>query len=214
MPIGLPKVPYRIPGDEDASWVDMYNGLYRRRALFLFKELDTELSNQLMGIMIYLGIEEPNLDINLYINSPGGFVSPGIALYDVMRGLQADVQTICFGIAASVASYILLGGEVGKRLAVPHARIMMHQPSSAHYESYTKDFIWETSEVMRMREIVISEYVQRTGQPFNVVSADLERDVFMSAEQARSYGIIDEIARNEGKERADYINNLKKKDEY
>nr|UEN67251.1 clp protease proteolytic subunit [Sophora prazeri] len=123
MPIGVPKVPFRIPGEEDASWVDiLINRLYRERLLFLGQEVDSEISNQLIGLMVYLSIEDDNQDLYLFINSPGGWVIPGIAIYDTMQFVQPDVQTVCMGLAASMGSFILAGGEITKRLAFPHAQ--------------------------------------------------------------------------------------------
>ncbi|KAL9991161.1 putative endopeptidase Clp [Helianthus debilis subsp. tardiflorus] len=182
MPIGVPKVPFRSPGEEDASWVDIYNRLYRERLLFLGQEVDSEISNQLIGLMIYLSIEDDTQDLYLFINSPGGWVIPGVALYDTMQFVQPDVHTICMGSAASMGSFILVGGEITKRLAFPHAcsngRI---HPGSGR-------------ELLKLRETLTRVYVQRTGKPVWVVSEDMERDVFMSATEAQAYGIVDLVA--------------------
>nr|YP_009924482.1 clp protease proteolytic subunit [Styrax faberi]QNH68238.1 clp protease proteolytic subunit [Styrax faberi] len=121
MPIGVPKVPFRSPGEEDASWVDVYR-LYRERLLFLGQEVDSEISNQLIGLMVYLSIEDDTKDLYLFINSPGGWVIPGVAIYDTIQFVQPDVHTICMGLAASMGSFILVGGEITKRLAFPHGK--------------------------------------------------------------------------------------------
>nr|YP_009002280.1 ATP-dependent Clp protease proteolytic subunit [Pinguicula ehlersiae]CDL78836.1 ATP-dependent Clp protease proteolytic subunit [Pinguicula ehlersiae] len=191
MPIGVPKVPFRIPGEEDATWVDVYNRLYQARFLFLGQEVDIEIGNQLMGLMIYLSIEDNTKDQYLFINSPGGWVVPGIAIYDTMQSVQPEVHTICMGLAASMGSFILVGGEITKRLAFPHARVMIHQPASAFFEAQTGEFILEAEELLKIRENLTSVYVQRTGKPLWVVSEDMERDVFMSATEAQDYGIVD-----------------------
>ena len=128
MPIGVPKVPFRLPGEPEAQWVDLYNRLFRERAVFFCQELDDELANQLIGIMLYLNAEEETKGLYIYINSPGGSVTCGIGVYDAMNYIQADVTTICVGTAASMASFILAGGKIGKRIALPHSRIMIHQP--------------------------------------------------------------------------------------
>nr|QXE45709.1 ATP-dependent clp protease proteolytic subunit [Glischrocaryon aureum] len=190
MPIGVPKVPFRIPGEEDATWVDV-NRLYRERLLFLGQEVDSEVSNQLIGLMIYLTIEDETKDLYLFINSPGGWVVPGLAIYDTMRFVRPDVHTICMGLAASMGSFLLVGGEITKRLAFPHARVMIHQPASSFYETQTGEFILEAEELLNLREAITRVYVQRTGKPFWVVSEDLERDVFMSATEAQAHGLID-----------------------
>nr|YP_009272101.1 ClpP [Artemisia argyi]YP_009307777.1 ClpP [Artemisia gmelinii]YP_009307865.1 ClpP [Artemisia capillaris]YP_009473174.1 ATP-dependent Clp protease proteolytic subunit [Chrysanthemum boreale]YP_009526032.1 ClpP [Artemisia selengensis]YP_009995191.1 ATP-dependent Clp protease proteolytic subunit [Stilpnolepis centiflora]YP_010119416.1 Clp protease proteolytic subunit [Chrysanthemum zawadskii]YP_010154988.1 Clp protease proteolytic subunit [Chrysanthemum lavandulifolium]YP_010155076.1 Clp pr len=193
MPIGVPKVPFRSPGEEDASWVDI-NRLYRERLLFLGQEVDSEISNQLIGLMIYLSIEDDTKDLYLFINSPGGWVIPGVALYDTMQFVQPDVHTICMGSAASMGSFILVGGEITKRLAFPHARVMIHQPAGSFSEVATGEFILEVGELLKLRETLTRVYVQRTGKPLWVVSEDMERDVFMSATEAQAYGIVDLVA--------------------
>nr|YP_010421634.1 clp protease proteolytic subunit [Urtica magellanica]USG55686.1 clp protease proteolytic subunit [Urtica magellanica] len=194
MPIGVPKVPFRSPGEEDASWVDVLNRLYRERFLFLGQEVDTEISNQLIGLMVYLSIEDDTKDLYLFINSPGGWVIPGLGIYDTMQFVQPDVQTICIGLAASMGSFILVGGEITKRLAFPHARVMIHQPSSSFYQASTGDFILEAEELLTMRETLTKVYVQRTGKSLWVVSEDMERDVFMSAIEAQTHGLVDLVA--------------------
>nr|YP_010605660.1 ATP-dependent Clp protease proteolytic subunit [Aster procerus]UZP15282.1 ATP-dependent Clp protease proteolytic subunit [Aster sp. XL-2021]WAN80976.1 ATP-dependent Clp protease proteolytic subunit [Aster procerus] len=204
MPIGVPKVPFRSPGEEDATWVDI-NRLYRERLLFLGQEVDSEISNQLIGLMIYLSMENDTQDLYLFINSPGGWVIPGVALYDTMQFVQPDVQTICMGSAASMGSFILVGGEITKRLAFPHARnretffsyiirVMIHQPAGSFSEVATGEFILEVGELLKLRETLTRVYVQRTGKPFWVVSEDMERDIFMSATEAQAYGIVDLVA--------------------
>nr|YP_010324117.1 clp protease proteolytic subunit [Camellia aurea]YP_010519323.1 clp protease proteolytic subunit [Camellia lipingensis]YP_010622940.1 clp protease proteolytic subunit [Camellia pyxidiacea]YP_010955699.1 clp protease proteolytic subunit [Camellia rubimuricata]UDF87178.1 clp protease proteolytic subunit [Camellia pyxidiacea var. rubituberculata]UFK31994.1 clp protease proteolytic subunit [Camellia trichosperma]UFP92512.1 clp protease proteolytic subunit [Camellia semiserrata var. magnocarpa] len=212
MPIGVPKVPFRSPGEEDASWIDVYR-LYRERLLFLGQGVDSEISNQLIGLMVYLSIEDDTKDLYLFINSPGGWVIPGVAIYDTMQFVQPDVHTICMGLAASMGSFLLVGGEITKRLAFPHVsfiftssyeieepllcyiiRVMIHQPASSFYEAQTGEFILEAEELLKLRETLTRVYVQRTGKPLWVVSEDMERDVFMSATEAQAYGIVDLVA--------------------
>ena len=132
MPIGVPKVPFRLPGEPSAQWVDLYNRLYRERVLFLCQELDDELANQLVGIMVFLTAEDNSKGLYIYINSPGGSVTSGIAVYDGMNYATIDITTICVGTAASMASFVLAGGEKGKRIALPHSRIMIHQPEGGN----------------------------------------------------------------------------------
>nr|QEG98404.1 ATP-dependent Clp protease proteolytic [Burmannia itoana] len=193
MPVGVPKVPFRIPGEENAGWIDI-NRLYRERALFLGQEVNSEISNQLVGLIVYLNIEDNTKDIYLFINSPGGWVIPGIAIYDIMQFVPSDVHTICIGLAASMGSFILVGGEITKRLAFPHARVMIHQPYSSFYEAQVVEFILEAEELLKLRETLTKVYAQRTGTSLWVVSEDMERDVFMSATEAKAYGIVDLVA--------------------
>ena len=126
MPIGVPKVAYRLPGEATPQWVDLYNRLYRERVLFLGSGLDDELANQLNGIMLYLSAEDSSRSLFLYINSPGGSVTAGLSVFDIMNYVQASVTTIGIGFAASMASFILAGGERGSRIALPHCRVMIH----------------------------------------------------------------------------------------
>lgn len=194
MPIGVPKVPFRIPGEEDASWIDVYNRLYRDRLLFLGQDVDDEIANQLIGIMIYLNGENQSKDMYMYINSPGGAVLAGISVYDAMQFVVPDVHTICMGLAASMGSFILTGGEISKRLALPHARVMIHQPASSFYEGQAGECMIEAEEVLKLKDCVTKVYMQRTGKPMAVISEDMERDVFMSAKEAQIYGIVDLVA--------------------
>jgi ATP-dependent Clp protease protease subunit len=193
MPIGVPKVPFRLPGDSSAQWVDLYNRLYRERVLFLCQELEDELSNQLIGIMLYLNAEESTKGIYIYINSPGGSVTCGIAVYDAMHYIDSDVTTICVGTAASMASFILAGGDRGKRIALPNARIMIHQPEGGS-QGQASEVLSESEEVMRIRRQVGRVYAERTGQPLSRISRDMDRDQFMSAREAKDYGLVDQVA--------------------
>lgn len=193
MPIGVPKVPYRLPGEETAQWVDLYNRLYRDRILFLCQDLDDELANQLIGIMLYLNAEDKSQEIFLYINSPGGSVTCGIGVYDAMNYIQSDVTTICIGTAASMASLVLSGGARGKRLALPHCRIMIHQPAGGS-QGQTSLVLSEAEEMLRIRDEVVSIYANKTGQTLAKISQDINRDQFMSAHEAKEYGLVDRIA--------------------
>nr|YP_010587243.1 clp protease proteolytic subunit [Corethrodendron multijugum]UZZ46207.1 clp protease proteolytic subunit [Corethrodendron multijugum]WRO39529.1 clp protease proteolytic subunit [Corethrodendron fruticosum] len=194
MPIGVPKVPFLLPGDDEASWIDLYNRLFQERLLFLGQEVNSEISNQLVGLMVYLSLEDKNKDLYLFINSPGGGVISGMAIFDTMQFIEAEVQTVCVGLAASMGSLLLLGGEVTKRLAFPHARVMIHQPASGFYEGQTVDCMLEANELLKMRKTMTNIYAQRTGKPSWQISKDMERDFYMSAEEAQAYGIIDTVA--------------------
>ena len=196
MPIGVPKVPFRLPGEEESVWIDVYNRLYRERVLFLGQDVDDEIANQLVGIMIYLNAEDKTKDLFMYINSPGGGVLPGISVYDTMQFVIPDVHTIGMGVAASMASFILMGGEITKRIALPHARVMIHQPASSFYEGQTAECIMEAQEVLTLKDNITQLYAQRTGLPVQVISREMERDMFMSAKEAQSLGIVDRVTVN------------------
>nr|WFG49798.1 ATP-dependent Clp protease proteolytic subunit [Caragana rosea] len=193
MPVGVPKVPFLLPGDDDASWIDLYNRLFQERLLFLGQEVDSEISNQLVGVMVYLSLEDKTKDLYLFINSPGGGVISGMAMFDAMQFVEADVQTVCVGLAASMGSLLLVGGEITKRLAFPHARVMIHQPASSFYEGQTAECMLEANELLKLRQTMTNIYAQRTGKPSWQISKDMERDHYMSAEEAQAHGIVDMV---------------------
>nr|YP_010444759.1 clp protease proteolytic subunit [Schizaea fistulosa]UTJ90212.1 clp protease proteolytic subunit [Schizaea fistulosa] len=194
MPIGVPKVPFRLPGEEDAVRVDAYNRLHRERLPFSGQQIDDEIANQLIGITMYLNGEDGTKDMYSYVNSPGGAVLPGISIYDAMQFVVPDVHTICMGLAASMGSFVLTGGEITKRIALPHARVMIHQPASSYYDGQAGECVMEAEEVSKLRDCITKIHVQRTGKPLWMISEDMERDVFTSAEDARDYGIVDFVA--------------------
>nr|QKK52408.1 ATP-dependent protease subunit [Shehbazia tibetica] len=201
MPVGVPKVLLIISSedeeeDDEISWVDVYNRLYRERFVFLGQETDTETTNNVVGLMVFLGLDDSTIDINLYINSPGGGALNGIALFDGMHYVDPNVHTICIGIAASTASFVLIGGKYNKRLAYPHARVMIHQPACSFFESPSGEFYLETYEILRIRTAISEVYIKETGQPAWVIYDDMERDVFMSATEAQAHGIVDHVGVN------------------
>ena len=196
MPIGIPKVPYQFPGEPYSQWIDIYDRLYRERIIFLGKEVDDEIANQIISVMLYLDSEESGKDIELHINSPGGSVSAGLAIYDTMQYIKSDIVTICVGLAASMGSFLLTAGTKGKRFALPHARIMMHQPSKAGTQGSASDIEIEAKEILRIRRRLNEIYAERTGQPLEKIEKDTDRDFFMSAEEAKEYGLIDRVLSN------------------
>jgi ATP-dependent Clp protease protease subunit len=196
MPIGVPKVAYRLPGEASPQWVDLYNRLYRERVLFLGSGLDDELANQLNGIMLYLSAEDSSRRLFLYINSPGGSVTSGLSVFDIMNYVGASVTTIGIGFAASMASFILAGGEKGSRLALPHCRVMVHQPQGG-MEGQASEIVLEKEEIIRLRKTLGRVYADITGQDLEVIAQDLDRDKYLSASAAKRYGIVDLVASTE-----------------
>ncbi|MEQ9000589.1 MAG: ATP-dependent Clp protease proteolytic subunit [Coleofasciculus sp. B1-GNL1-01] len=192
MPIGVPKVPYQLPGSPYSDWIDIYNRLYRERIIFLGKEVDDEITNQIIAVMLYLDSEDQNKDIYLYINSPGGSVTAGMAIYDTMQHIKSDVVTICVGLAASMGSFLLAAGKQGKRLALPHSRIMIHQPSGG-VRGQATDIEIEAREILRIRRQLNQIYADKTGQTVEKIEKDIDRDFFMSAQEAKEYGLIDRV---------------------
>lgn len=192
MPIGVPKVPYKMPGDPYTQWIDIYNRLYRERIIFLGKEVDDEIANQIVAVMLYLDSEDSTKDIRLYINSPGGSVTAGMAIFDTMQHIKSDVTTICVGLAASMGSFLLMAGTKGKRFALPHSRIMIHQPMGGTRGQAT-DIEIEAREILRIKKQLNLEYATRTGQPIEKIERDMDRDYFLSAEESKTYGLIDRV---------------------
>lgn len=192
MPIGVPKVPYRMPGAAYTDWVNIYDRLYRERIIFIGKDIDDELANQIIAVMLYLDSEDSGKDIILYINSPGGYVTSGMAIFDTMQHIKSDVVTICVGLAASMGSFLLAAGTKGKRLALPHSRIMIHQPSGGT-RGQASDIEIEAREILRIRNQLNQIYADRTGQTLAKIEKDMDRDFFMSAAEAKEYGLIDRV---------------------
>eukprot|EP01084_Bolivina_argentea_P065616 119591_1 len=192
MPIGIPKVAYRIPGAQQADWVDIYNRMYRERIIFLGQEIDDEFANQIIGVMLYLDQEDSMKPIYLYINCPGGSVIAGLAIHDTMQHIKSEVITINLGLAASMASFLLAAGQAGKRMALPHSRVMIHQPMGGA-QGQAEDIKVEAAQIMRIRDNIVKMYGQVSGRTLDEVTAALDRDNFMSAQQALDFGLIDRV---------------------
>ncbi|TRU84998.1 MAG: ATP-dependent Clp protease proteolytic subunit [Microcystis novacekii Mn_MB_F_20050700_S1] len=197
MPIGVPKVPYRLPGSQYEQWISIYSRLSVERILFLGQEVTDGLANALVAQMLYLDSEDPTKPIYLYINSPGGSVTAGMAIYDTMQYIKAEVVTICVGLAASMGAFLLASGSPGKRLALPHARIMIHQPMGGTGRRQATDIDIEAKEILRIRQQLNEIMANRTGQTIERIEKDTDRDYFLSAEEAVAYGLIDKVV--EGK---------------
>jgi len=194
MPIGVPKVPYQLPGQPYSDWINIYDRLYRERIIFLGRGINDTLANQVIAVMLYLDSEDPSKPIYLYINCPGGTVSGGMAIYDTMQHIKSEVVTICVGIAASMGAFLLSAGTQGKRLALPHSRIMIHQPyGGTQGQRQATDIEIEAKEMIRIREQLDQIMANHTGQTVEKIKKDTDRDYFMSAEEAKEYGIIDSV---------------------
>jgi ATP-dependent Clp protease, protease subunit len=193
MPIGTPKVPYRLPGSSYEQWIDIYQRLSLERIIFLSQDVDDNIANQIVAIMLYLDSEDPTKPIQLYINSPGGSVTAGMAIYDTMQHIKSEVITICVGLAASMGAFLLAAGSKGKRVALPHTRIMIHQPLGGTGRQQATDIEIEAREIIRMRSQLNQMLADRTGQPLEKIERDTDRDYFMSAAEAKEYGLIDRV---------------------
>lgn len=194
MPIGVPRVPYQMPGQAYTDWINIYDRLYRERIIFLGRGINDGLANQIIAVMLYLDSEDNNKPIYLYINSPGGSVTAGLAIYDTMQHIKSDVVTICVGLAASMGAFLLAAGTKGKRLALPHSRIMIHQPlGGIQGRRQATDIEIEAKEILRIKDDLNRMMAYHTGQPVEKIAKDTDRDFFMSAQEAKEYGLIDKV---------------------
>ena len=171
---------------------DIYSRLLKDRIVFLGGEIDDDTANLVVAQLLFLEMEDPDSDINLYINSPGGSVTAGMAIYDTMRYIKPQVRTVCVGMAASMGAFLLMAGEKGKRLALPNAEVMIHQPLGGAQGQAT-DVAIRAEWLMKTKKKMNAWMAEMTGQPLKKIQADVERDYFMSAEEALEYHIIDEI---------------------
>jgi len=171
---------------------DIYSRLLKDRIIFIGLPIDDNISNLVIAQLLFLEAEDPEKDIHLYINSPGGYVNSGLAIYDTIQYIKPDVSTICIGQAMSMASLLLAAGTKGKRFALPHARILIHQPIGG-VQGQASDIEIHAREILKMREVLNDILVKHTGQPLKKIQQDTDRDFFMSAQAAKEYGIIDEV---------------------
>jgi ATP-dependent Clp protease protease subunit len=194
MPIGIPSVPYRLPGSSYEQWINIYERLFRERIIFLSEEVDDGIANAIVAYMLYLDSDDQTKPIYLYINSPGGSVTAGMAIYDTMQHIKSEVVTICVGLAASMGAFLLTAGSPGKRLALPHSRIMIHQPlGGTGGRRQATDIDIEARQILRVRQELNELMARHTGQSIEQIQKDTDRDNFMSAEEAKKYGLIDRV---------------------
>ena len=171
---------------------DIYSRLLRERIIFLGTAIDDTVADSLVAQLLFLEAEDPEKDIQIYINSPGGSVTAGMAIYDTMQQVSCDVVTICFGLAASMGAFLLSGGTPGKRMSLPSSRIMIHQPLGGA-QGQAVDIEIQAKEILYHKRKLNELLAQHTGQPLDRIEADTERDFFMSADEAKSYGLIDQV---------------------
>lgn len=171
---------------------DIYSRLLKDRIIFVGTPIYDHISNLIIAQLLFLEADDPDKDINLYINSPGGVVSSGLAIYDTMQYIKPRVSTICIGQAASMGAVLLAAGEKGKRFALPHTRVMIHQPMGG-FQGQATDIEIHAREILKIRESLNSILARHTGQPLKRIQKDTDRDFFMSGEEAREYGVIDEV---------------------
>lgn len=176
---------------------DLYSRLLRERIIFLGTPVDDNVADLLVAQLLFLDAEDPEKDVQIYINSPGGSVTAGMAIYDTMKQIRPDVVTICYGLAASMGAFLLSGGTKGKRLSLPSSRIMIHQPLGGA-QGQAVDIEIQAREILYHKRTLNELLAQHTGQPLERIEADTERDFFMSAEEAKAYGLIDQVVSRPG----------------
>jgi len=174
---------------------DIYSRLLKDRIVFIGSPIDDETANLLIAQLLFLESEDPDKDINFYINSPGGKVSAGMAIYDTMQYIKPDIATVCIGLAASMGAFLLAAGTKGKRFSLPHSRIMIHQPMGGT-QGQASDIAIQAQEILKMKETLNQLLAKHTGKPIEQVQADTDRDFYMSSEEAKEYGIIDHVIRD------------------
>ncbi len=174
---------------------DIYSRLLNERIVFIGQQIDDDIANLVVAQLIHLESDDPDKDIHLYINSPGGSVSAGMAVYDTMQFIKCDVSTLCTGLAASMGAFLLAAGEKGKRFCLPNSRVRIHQPSGG-FSGQASDIEIHAKEVLYLKRKLNEMMAQHTGQPIEVIERDTDRDNFMSAEDAVKYGLIDRVLKN------------------
>jgi ATP-dependent Clp protease, protease subunit len=189
--LGLVPMVIETSGRGERAY-DIYSRLLRERIVFLVGPVNDQSANVVVAQLLFLESENPDKDISLYINSPGGSVSAGLSIFDTMQFIKPDVSTMCLGMAASMGAFLMAAGAKGKRFALPNSRVMIHQPSGGA-QGQASDIEIQAREILKLRESLNAILAERTGQPLEKIRLDSERDFFMSADEAREYGLIDQV---------------------
>ena len=193
----LPHV-YEREGRQERAW-DIYSRLLRDRIIFIGTQIDSYVTNSIIAQLLFLQMEDPKKDVHVYINSPGGSVADGMAIYDTLRFMECDVTTYCIGMAASMGAVLLSSGTKGKRFALPNSRVMIHQPSGGA-GGQTSDISIAAKEILRWRQTINEILSQHSGKTIEQLEKDSDRDYYMSAEEAKDYGLVDEVISKKPKE--------------
>ena len=217
MPKATPKVPYKYPGSEQPQWVDVYNRMYRERIMFLSQPISDNFANQMIAVLLYMESEDATSPAAMYCNVPGGLSKAGLAIYDTMRIMPYDIQTVNMGVCAQVAAFLVAGGTPGKRYALPNARFAMQNPTlDPSYDNEGKPFLrrmqatemqLEVEEILREKKRMLEGFSQFTGRDQDLLKRDFTRDFYLTAPEALQYGLIDQILQSK---RSDKI--LREKD--
>ncbi len=194
--LGMVPIVIETSGRGERAY-DIYSRLLRERLIFLVGPVNDQTANLVVAQMLFLESENPDKDISLYINSPGGSVSAGLSIFDTMQFIKPDVSTMCMGVAASMGSFLLMAGAKGKRFALPHSRVMIHQPSGGA-QGTAADIEIMAREILYLRSQMNQLFAKHTGKPIEQIERDMDRDRFMSAEEAKAYGVIDNVISHRG----------------
>ena len=196
----MPMVPSVVERSSRGEWsFDIYSRLLRERVIFIGTPIDDQIANLVVAQLIHLESDDPDKDIAIYINSPGGHVYAGLAIYDTMQFIKPEIQTTCVGIAMSMGSLLLAGGTPGKRFALPNSRLLIHQPSGG-FEGQASDIAIQAREALELHRSLDQIYANHTGKPVEEVHEDMDRDRFFTADQAVEYGLIDQVLTNRNKD--------------
>lgn len=191
---GMPKVPYKAPGAQNHEFIDIFNRLYRERIIYVGQDLDDEQANQIIAVMLYLENDDANANVSFYFNCPGGTVAAGLAIYDCMRAMRFPVVTINLGLAASMSAFLVGAGTKGKRLALPNSRFLLQAPSlNDAVRGQASDIEIEVKNILSQRKRIVSGLQEFTGRSEDEISKDLARDMYLTAPEARTYGLIDQV---------------------
>ncbi|HLB59720.1 MAG TPA: ATP-dependent Clp endopeptidase proteolytic subunit ClpP [Bdellovibrionota bacterium] len=195
----MPLIPIVVEqSDRGERAFDIYSRLLKDRIIFLGSDINTEVANLIIAQLLFLESEDPEKEINIYIHSPGGSVTAGLAIYDIMQHVRCPVATYCLGIGASMGALLLAAGTKGKRYALPHARVMIHQPMGG-FQGQATDIEIQAKEILKLKKELNEILSKHSGQPISKVEADTERDFYMSGEEAKKYGLIDEVVTRRAK---------------
>jgi ATP-dependent Clp protease protease subunit len=191
---GVPKVPYKAPGQQNYEFIDIFNRFYRERIIYIGQEIDEDQANQIIAILLFLQSEDDQAEVQLYINCPGGFVLPGLAVYDCMCSVRYPIVTVNLGMAASMGAFLAAAGTPGRRFALPNSRYLIQQPLAPdNIKGQAKDIEIEAIHILKQREILFESYAKFSKQPVERIRNDLRRDLYLTAYEAREYGLVDKV---------------------
>lgn len=191
---GVPKVPYKAPGQQNYEFIDIFNRFYRERIIYVGQEIDEDQANQIIAILLFLQSENDQAEVQMYINCPGGFVIPGLAVYDCMCSVRYPIVTVNLGMAASMGAFLAAAGTPGRRFALPNSRYLLQQPLAPdNIKGQATDIQIEAIHILRQKEMLFENYAKFTKQPIERIRNDLRRDLYLTAYEAREYGLVDKV---------------------